>query len=63
LELGDTTVGQLEKKRKNEFKQVAGKLTDKEWAEMESVLNSNSNKAGNTSRPWINNTDGDEEEI
>ena len=34
IEIGDTAVGRLEKKRKADFARTATKFTEEEWAEM-----------------------------
>ena len=58
--IGDTAVGQLEMKRKKEFKQVARKLTDEEWTEMEAIRNLERHDASNATSPGINSIHGDE---
>ena len=47
-------------KRKKEFKQVARKLTDEEWTEMEAIWNLERHEASNATSPGINSIDGDE---
>ena len=58
--IGDTAVGRLDMKWKIEFKQVARKMTDEEWTEIEAIWNLKRREASNATSPGINGIDGDE---
>ena len=60
IELGDTAVGQLERQRMEDFKQISPKFTAEQWAEMETVRSHNSSRNGDSTTLGINNGDGDE---